>query len=276
MSDPAPVEPDPRPQISLVSSGSAEPYRRLAEIFHDVLSEQSLDALLERIADALAVLIPYEDVHIYEADEAKRELSAVLARGDWADEVMSESFSFGEGITGWAVDHREAVLANQAHLDPRVRFVPGTPIEPEALIAVPLIARGQLKGTLNIYRVGEDAAFTDEEFLLAKRFGDAAALAIDNAHIRARLEHQAETDALTGLYNHRSFHDRLRQELLRASAAHETVAVVMLDLDDFKKVNDVYGHGIGDHLLQQRRRRAPRDRPRRRTSCAASAARSSR
>jgi diguanylate cyclase (GGDEF)-like protein len=251
MSDPAPIDPAPRPQISLVSSGSAEPYRRLAEIFHDVLSEQSLGALLERIADTLAELIPYEDVHIYEADEAKRELRAVLARGDWADEVMSESFSFGEGITGWAVDHREAVLANQAHLDPRVRFVPGTPIEPEALIAVPLVTRGQLKGTLNIYRVGEDAAFSDEEFLLAKRFGDAAALAIDNAHIRARLEHQAETDALTGLYNHRAFHDRLRQELLRASAAHDNVAVVMLDLDDFKKVNDVYGHGIGDHLLQQ-------------------------
>jgi diguanylate cyclase (GGDEF)-like protein len=164
---------------------------------------------------------------------------------------MSETFSFGEGITGWAVDHGEAVLANQAHLDPRVRFVPGTPIEPEALIAVPLIARGRLKGTLNIYRVGENAAFSDEEFLLAKRFGDAAALAIDNAHIRARLEHQAETDGLTGLYNHRAFHDRLRQELVRASAARETVALVMLDLDDFKKVNDVYGHGIGDQLLHQ-------------------------
>ncbi|MCE3286889.1 MAG: diguanylate cyclase with sensor [Gaiellaceae bacterium] len=251
MPDPARIEPTPRPHVSLVTAGSAEPYRRLAEIFHDVLSEQSLDAVLERIADALAVLIPYEDVHIYEADEAKRELHAVLARGEWEDEVKSEIFSFGEGITGWAVDHREAVLANKAHLDPRVRFVPGTPIEPEALIAVPLVARGQLKGTLNIYRVGEDAAFSDEEFLLAKRFGDAAALAIDNAHIRARLEHQAETDALTGLYNHRAFHDRLRQALVTASAAHDTVAVVMLDLDDFKKVNDVYGHGVGDQLLNQ-------------------------
>jgi len=237
--------------MSLVTAGSAEPYRRLAEIFHDVLSEQSLDALLERIADTLAELIPYEDVHIYEADEGQRELIPVLARSEWADEVMSETFSFGEGITGWAVDHREAVLANQAHLDPRVRFVPGTPIEPEALIAVPLVARGRLKGTLNIYRVGDDAAFSDEEFLLAKRFGDAAALAIDNAHIRARLEHQAETDALTGLYNHRAFHDRLRQALLQASAAHDTVALVMLDLDDFKKVNDVYGHGVGDQLLHQ-------------------------
>jgi diguanylate cyclase (GGDEF)-like protein len=234
--------------MSLVPTGT-EPYRRLAEIFHDVLSEQSLGALLERIADALAELIPYEDVHIYEADEAKRELTPVLARSKWADEVMSETFSFGEGITGWAVEHREAVLANQAHLDPRVRFVPGTPVDPEALIAVPLVARGQLKGTLNIYRVGEDVGFTEEEFLLAKRFGDAAALAIDNAHIRARLEHQAETDPLTGLLNHRAFHDRLREALMEASAGHDTVALLMLDLDDFKKVNDVYGHGVGDQFL---------------------------
>jgi len=251
MSDPAHIEPAARPQMSLVSTGSAEPYRRLAEIFHDVLSEQSLDALLDRIADTLAELIPYEDVHIYEADEAKRELIPVLARSKWAEEVMSETFSFGQGITGWAVEHREAVLANNAHLDPRVRFVPGTPVEPEALIAVPLIARGHLKGTLNIYRVGESAVFTDEEFLLAKRFGDAAALAIDNAHIRARLEHQAETDALTGLYNHRAFHERLRLALQRASAVHETVALLMLDLDDFKKINDVYGHGVGDQFLTQ-------------------------
>src|SRR3990170_6987830 len=253
MSDPAPkpAEPVSRPKVSLVSASSAEPYRRLAEIFHDVLSEQSLDALLDRIADTLAELIPYEDVHIYEADEAKRELIPVLARSKWANEVMNETFSFGEGITGWAVEHREPVLSNKAHLDPRVRFVPGTPVDPEALIAVPLIARGRLKGTLNIYRVGEEAQFSEEEFLLATRFGDAAALAIDNAHVRARLEHQASTDALTGLYNHRTFHDRLRQELMRASVERDTVALVMLDLDDFKKVNDVYGHGIGDQLLLQ-------------------------
>jgi diguanylate cyclase (GGDEF)-like protein len=254
MSDPAPtspIAPEPRPQMSVVPAGTAEPYRRLAEIFHDVLSEQSPDALLERIADTLAELIPYEDVHIYEADEAKRKLVPVLARSKWEDEVMRDTITFGQGITGWAVDHREPVLANQAHLDPRVRFIPGTPVEPEALIAVPLIARGRLKGTLNIYRVGEDASFTDDEFHLATRFGDAAALAIDNAHIRALLEHQASTDALTGLYNHRAFHDRLRQEVMRASAEHDTVALVMLDLDDFKKVNDVHGHGIGDEVLLQ-------------------------
>ena len=98
-------------------------------------------------------------------------------------------------------------------------FVPGTPIEPEALIVVPLVARGALKGTLNVYRIGERrVASREEEFELAKRLGDAAALALDNAHIRARLEREAQTDSLTGLYNHRYFHERLRRELTRASS----------------------------------------------------------
>lgn len=230
---------------------SVDSYRRLADVFHDLLSEQSLDSLLVRIADTLDEIVPYEALHIYEADEPNRELVPALVRSEYANEILNERFPFGEGITGWAVEHREPVLSNQAHLDPRVRFVPGTPLEPEALIVVPLVARGALKGTLNVYRIGEDAMFSEEEFELAKRLGDAAALALDNAHIRARLEREAQTDSLTGLYNHRHFHERLRRELTRASSAHENVAVVMIDIDDFKKVNDVFGHAVGDQVLAE-------------------------
>jgi diguanylate cyclase (GGDEF)-like protein len=235
------------------SSGLAlvESYRRLADVFHDVLSEQSLDALLERIADTVSDLIPHDDLAFYEADEAKRELRGVLARGDYADEVVAdEPFSFGEGITGWAVEHRQPVLANRADLDPRVRFVEGTPPDPEALIAVPLIARGGIKGALNIYRAGLNE-FTEDEFQLAVRFGDAAALALDNAQVRAGLELQAQTDHLTGLWNHRAFHERLRNEVVGASTERGSVALLMLDLDDFKRVNDIYGHAVGDHVLAE-------------------------
>jgi len=58
-----------------------ESYRRLAEVFHHVLSAQSLDTLLDRIADTLRDLMPYEALHVYEADEEARELVPVLARG---------------------------------------------------------------------------------------------------------------------------------------------------------------------------------------------------
>jgi diguanylate cyclase (GGDEF)-like protein len=228
-----------------------ESYRRLAEVFHHVLSAQSLDTLLDRIADTLRDLMPYEALHVYEADEDARQLVPVLARSDYQEEIMQSRMLFGEGITGWAAENRRPVWTNRAHLDPRVQNVPGTPVEPEALITVPLIARGALKGALNIYRIGENAAFYEHEFELAKWFGDAAALAIDNAQVKARLEHLAQTDSLTGLYNHRFFHERLRSELTRASRSHDPVAVLMFDLDDFKRVNDVYGHGAGDQLLVQ-------------------------
>ena len=233
------------------SEALVESYRRLAEVFHEVLSEQALDALLERIAETLADLMPYEALHIYEADERHRRLVPILARSaEYEEEIMRDRPAFGVGLTGWAAEHRTPIWTNQAHLDPRTHVIPGTPNDPEAIIVVPLVARGTLKGALNIYRIGEEAAFVEHEFELAKWFGDAAALALDNAQTKAHLEHLAQTDSLTGLYNHRYFHERLRVELTQASRAHESVAVLMFDLDDFKRVNDVYGHGAGDHLLK--------------------------
>src|SRR5438105_2129771 len=241
----------PGPSGAPRSDGLVQSYRQLADVFHEILSEHTVDNLLERIADTLAELVPYDTLSIYQADEAQTALTPVLARDQWADNIMNSPRKFGEGITGWAALHREPVRTNQAHLDPRMAVVPGTPAdEPEGLITVPLIARDAVKGALNIYRLGEHARFSDEEFELARRFGDAAALALDNAQIRARLEYQAQTDSLTTLYNHRYFHERLRAELTRASRARDSVAVLMLDIDDFKRVNDVYGHGVGDQVLR--------------------------
>ena len=78
-----------------------ESYRRLADVFHDVLGEQSLDALLDRIADALADLVPHDSLTIYEADEPRRMLNPVWARDKWADKILADKCPFGVGLTGW-------------------------------------------------------------------------------------------------------------------------------------------------------------------------------
>ena len=78
-----------------------ESYRRLADVFHDVLAEQSLDALLDRIADALADLVPHDSLTIYEADVPRRMLNPVWARDKWADKILADKCPFGVGLTGW-------------------------------------------------------------------------------------------------------------------------------------------------------------------------------
>ncbi len=229
---------------------SIESYKRLAGIFHDVLSSQDLDTVLERIADTLTELIPYDTLTIYTADEKQRMLVPILARDPWeAEEILNSPGAFGEGLSGWAAEHREPVLANDAHNDPRSKLIEGTELSPESMIAVPLLARGAIVGVLVIYRLGDGARFSQEEFTLACLFGDAASLAIDNAQVRAFLEHQAQTDALTGAYNHRFFQERLRSELNRASRSHDSVGLLMFDIDDFKRLNDAFGHQLGDQVL---------------------------
>jgi diguanylate cyclase (GGDEF)-like protein/PAS domain S-box-containing protein len=73
----------------------------------------------------------------------------------------------------------------------------------------------------------------------------------ERAEALREAEERADRDPLTGLYNHRAFHKRLEQECARAKREEQTLAVVMLDIDNFKFFNDVYGHTIGDHVLCQ-------------------------
>jgi diguanylate cyclase (GGDEF)-like protein len=215
---------------SVPPSAPADSYRRLADVSHDVLAEHALDSVLDRIAAAVAELVPHDAVRIDRADDAARRLTPIFVRGGLADAAPS----WDAGLTGRAVTERRLVVGDDGDA---------------AVVCVPLLARGALKGTLTVYRAGERGGFGAEEVDLAQRLGDIAAIALDNADVRTRLEHQAQTDSLTGLYNHRFFHERLRSELARAGRVGDCVAVLMIDIDDFKRVNDVYGHGTGDQVL---------------------------
>ena len=87
------------------------------------------------------------------------------------------------------------------------------------------------------------------------RFAELVGLTVANADARARLASQAATDPLTGLANHRSFHERLEAEVARARHDQTDLALVMIDLDNFKEVNDTFGHHAGDAVLSEAARR---------------------
>ena len=188
----------------------ARSYQQLAQIYHDLLSLDSLDALLERLVGTVRRLIPVNHLLIVKADTSRRELIPLRADGTWPADFAEQRLPFGEGLIGLAVRHGKPILANEAHRDTRAGHVIGTPEEePEAIISLPLVAHGVVIGAMSLYREGEGSYFSDFEFELAQSFADAATLAIENARVRAELLDQTRRDELTGVLNRRGFDDLL-------------------------------------------------------------------
>ena len=221
--------------------------RRLMAVNEQLLSTLDPKGVLEMIADSLKTVVTYDSLTIYRIDKERAVRRPVIARDRFAQLILNYDAPLGTGLTGWAVDHREPVLANDAHLDPRSIQIPGTPFEPESMVIVPLMADGEVLGTLNIGRMGgPEAHYGQNEFELTKLFAAQAAIALRNAEAHDEVKEQAERDALTGLRNHGAFQREL-QGLL--SAPTRSVAVLMMDLDRFKGYNDRNGHPAGDELL---------------------------
>jgi diguanylate cyclase (GGDEF)-like protein len=226
-------------------------YQTLLGVSRMLLGSASLEELLDRITHELKRLVPYDVLTIYQVDHVRRLLVPLHSVDLYAAEILDSPLQMGQGLTGWVIEHRTAQNVPDAHLDPRIQIVPGTDSEPEAIALVPLLVQGEPIGALNVYRLGDDACFNEDEFELICHFADLAALALDNTRIREQLTREAQTDWLTGLFNHRVFHERVRDEVERAHRYRRQLSVVTFDLDDFKLLNDVHGHQEGDLVLRR-------------------------
>jgi diguanylate cyclase (GGDEF)-like protein len=226
-------------------------FERLAQLYHELLGQESLEELLAHAADALSDLIPYSSLLIGEVDRAEGVITPVLARGTWCEETLQLRPRFGEGLIGWVVERGQPVHTNEAHHDPRAGHVEGTPAgEPEAMMCLPLVAQGEVLGALSLYREGRGTHFSRSEFELAFWFADAVTLALAHTKTRAQLEALARTDDLTGCLNRRGLCLGFDAIVDAAAAAGQRVALLLVDLNDFKAINDRFGHSTGDLLLQ--------------------------
>lgn len=115
---------------------------------------------------------------------------------------------------------------------------------------MPVRYRDQTIGVLLVEDDTPGRSWEDEEVLMAQTVSDQLAVAISNARLFKKVETQAITDPLTGLFNHRYFQDRLEREMRVAERGGESVSLILLDLDHLKRVNDSLGHRAGDACLR--------------------------
>ncbi|HUE27842.1 MAG TPA: diguanylate cyclase [Solirubrobacteraceae bacterium] len=112
----------------------------------------------------------------------------------------------------------------------------------------PLEAGGRIHGLITVAAVGR--SFTEDDREVLRSLGAQAALALENVDLHVQVSRQAVTDELTGLANHGRFQDLLGAEAEQVRRYHHSVGLIMLDIDDFKSVNDTYGHQQGDVVLK--------------------------
>ena len=127
-----------------------------------------------------------------------------------------------------------------------VGFLVGT--GDHVMVMLPLVAKGEAIGLVEL--ISHDPVEVDPARLdLARSMANEAAMALENAKLYEDARKLADHDHLTGFYNHRFLHERLGEELVRAQRSGAPMSLLMIDLDDFKLVNDTFGHLFGDRVL---------------------------
>lgn len=220
----------------------------LYEIARKFGSSLEVEKTLTVLVDKVGHLVPFDTCAVYIYDEVKGYATTALAVGLDADALRDRCIAPGEGATGFALANRRSV--NRLH--PALDFDGleiGNERKYQSMASLPLFKGDMLLGALSLYSTTLKE-YSDNQLRLLETVTRLASDALANATHHAQAESNALTDPLTLLPNARGLHVRFDEEVARARRNNRPFQVIMLDLDDFKLVNDSFGHKIGDRMLR--------------------------
>ncbi len=165
------------------------------------------------------------------------------------DEVLETLFPLDDAILVEISHNASPLFLKDAQKDPRFLNWGGT-TEVHSWLGVPMLAGNQIVGMAALGRYAV-RSFSSDDLLLAQVLCNQAGVALQNALLHTHQQQLAMTDPLTGLYNRRGFFELARHELERSRRFNRPLSMMMIDVDHFKNVNDLYGHAVGDEVLRE-------------------------
>jgi len=225
--------------------------RVLGEAARHLQAEHDAMGVLGLVAAWLPRMVGVDRMAIFEADWDSYTLRPRVVMGQELEGLSDLDDPMESGITGWAFLRGDPYLCGDTFLHEAAIHVPGSAggrID-ESLLVIPLVAGDHRLGVLDLWRDGLHS-FSDVELERCALFGYLAAAAWRNAQLYAELEQRAVTDLLTGLLNKRWWDELAPREAAQAVRTETRMAILVVDLDKFKRVNDTCGHAVGDVTLR--------------------------
>ncbi|MBJ16344.1 MAG: diguanylate cyclase [Legionellaceae bacterium] len=218
----------------------------LVEMSDIMLACNSQEEITQVLGKYPQILLPFTRGYLYAMHPSKNYLEQSLSWG--APHEQNVTFQPDDC---WAIKLGRQHKVNHATQELTCSHVVNQN-DDYGYLCLPLMAQNDIYGLLYLEgQTHEGTLFNANESLLINAFAELTALALANVRLRDNLRHQSIRDPLTALYNRRYLDDFLFKQLHQAKRSHLSFAILMLDLDHFKKINDTYGHDAGDMVLKE-------------------------
>jgi diguanylate cyclase (GGDEF)-like protein/putative nucleotidyltransferase with HDIG domain len=201
------------------------------------------------ISSKLSNLVPFSACALFLFDEEADSLRCRFATGVEADAIGTMTVRAGQGLAGWVARNRRPLVNARPSAEFEAAGLAKSTALQSALVA-PLVFSDRFIGTLAVYSTQPDF-YTDDHRRLLDRVSEQASAVIHNSIVFEQTQEDSLTDPLTGLPNTRFMFMHLTRELARAERLKAEVALLVMDLDNFKEINDNHGHHVGDRALRE-------------------------
>ncbi len=223
------------------------------DMARDIASATTLEETLDEIMHHVGAMFTPRNWSLLLRDSDTNELVFTLVTGgDEVKTLRGQRIAPGRGIAGWIAENRRPLVIADVTVDPR--FDPSmdelSNFKTESIIGVPLVSRDEVFGVIELVNKLNGEPFTALDLKVLSTIADFAAIAIEKAYYLNALHSMALEDELTGLANRRALTRTLDHEIPRVRRTGETLAMLMVDVDDFKNINDTRGHVLGDEVLK--------------------------
>jgi diguanylate cyclase (GGDEF)-like protein/putative nucleotidyltransferase with HDIG domain len=231
-----------------IASANRETYA-LYEIAQSMGRSMSLAETMTLVTAKLSALVPFSTCALF-ARRGDEDLRCRFATGLHADLLDHASIAGGNGLSGWVMRHRRPLINGVPIVEFAAAGAASGDIQLQSALLCPLIVGDEVIGTIAVFHHDAES-YTDDHRRVLDQVAHQAASVVHNALVFERTQEQAFKDGLTGLANPRALQFQVARELGRARRTSSQFSLVLLDLDDFKIINDQYGHLAGDRALQE-------------------------